>query len=40
VDGFVYVERTEQSGKVRQGLVGMVDLEAYSYRAPVRGSGR
>ena len=32
VDGFVYVERTEQSGKVRQGLVGMVDLEAYSYR--------
>ncbi len=33
VDGFVYVERTEQSGRVRQGLVGMVDLEAYSYRA-------
>ena len=32
VDGFVYVERTEQSGRVRQGLVGMVDLEAYSYR--------
>ena len=32
VDGFIYVERTEQSGKVRQGLVGMVDLEAYSYR--------
>ena len=32
VDGFVYVERTEQSGRVRQGLVGMVDLEAYSYQ--------
>ena len=32
VDGFIYVERTEQSGRVRQGLVGRVDLEAYSYR--------
>ena len=32
VDGVIYVERTEQSGRVRQGLVGMVDLEAYSYR--------
>lgn len=31
VDGYVYVERTEQSGRVRQGLVGVVDLEAYSY---------
>ena len=31
VDGFVYVERTEQSGHVRQGLVGKIDLEAYSY---------
>ena len=30
VDGFVYVERTEQSGRVRQGLVGKIDLEAYS----------
>lgn len=30
VHGFVYVERTTQSG-VRQGLVGAVDLEAYSY---------
>ncbi len=28
--GFVYVERTTQNG-VRQGLVGTVDLEAYSY---------
>ena len=31
VDGFIYVERTEQSGRVRQGLVGKIDLEAYSY---------
>ena len=28
VDGFIYVERTEQSGRVRQGLVGKIDLEA------------
>ena len=32
VNGFIYVERTERSGRIRQGLVGMVDLEAYSYR--------
>ena len=32
VDGFIYVERTEQSGRIRQGLVGRVDLEAYSYQ--------
>ena len=31
VHGFVYVERATQSG-VRQGLVGKVDLEAYSYQ--------
>lgn len=31
VNGYVYLERTEQSGRVRQGLVGVVDLEAYSY---------
>lgn len=36
VDGFVYVERTEQSGRMRQGLVGKVDLEAYSYRQGAR----
>lgn len=43
VHGFVYVERTTQSG-VRQGLVGAVDLEAYSYEPgqtpPVRPSER
>ena len=31
VHGYVYVERTQQDGTVRQGLVGMVDLETYSY---------
>ena len=30
VDGFIYVERTERSGRVRQGLVGKIDLEAYT----------
>ena len=40
VDGFVYVERTEQSGRVRQGLVGKIDLEAYSYeKGAARPSG-
>ena len=42
VDGFVYVERTLQSGRIRQGLVGRVDLEAYNYHrgslSPVRPS--
>ena len=27
----IYVERTQQNGAVRQGLVGMVDLEEYDY---------
>ena len=31
VNGFVYVERTQQDGSIRQGLVGAVDLEAYSF---------
>ena len=31
VNGFVYLERTQQDGSIRQGLVGMVDLEAYSF---------
>lgn len=37
---FIYVERTLQSGAVRKGLVGMVDLEAYDYNpgsvSPIR----
>ena len=32
-DSFVYVERTLESGAIRKGLVGMVDLEAYDYSA-------
>ncbi len=32
VSGFVYVERTMQSGAVRKGIVGKIDLEQYSYR--------
>ena len=31
-DAYVYVERTMPNGKVRAGLVGMIDLEAYDYR--------
>lgn len=31
VNGYVYVERTQMDGTVRQGLVGAVDLESYSY---------
>lgn len=30
-NSLVYVERTLSSGKIRRGLVGMVDLEAYDY---------
>jgi len=29
---YVYVERTLLNGKVRRGVVGMIDLEAYDYR--------
>ena len=31
IHGYVYVERTQLDGTVRQGLVGAVDLEAYDY---------
>ncbi len=30
---FIYVERTLESGAIRKGLIGMVDLEAYDYSA-------
>src|SRR5699024_1894640 len=33
VHGFVYVERTQMDGTIRQGMVGAVDLEAYEYTA-------
>lgn len=39
-DSFVYVERTLESGVVRRGLIGMVDLEAYDFsigsQSPIR----
>ena len=42
VNGFVYLERTQRDGTIRQGLVGLVDLDAYSYepgdRLPIRPS--
>ena len=31
VNGYVYLERTQMDGTIRQGLVGAVDLEAYDY---------
>ena len=30
---YVYLERTQTDGKVRRGLVGALDLEAYDYSA-------
>lgn len=30
-DSLIYMERTQANGKVRKGLIGMVDLEDYSY---------
>lgn len=37
---YIYVERTLQNGKIRPGLIGMVDLEQYDYRpgsvSPIR----
>lgn len=43
-DCMVYVERTLLSGRVRRGVVGALDLEAYDYRdgskSPVRASER
>lgn len=39
-DSFIYVERTQKNGKVRRGIVGCIDLEAYDYsvgsESPVR----
>ena len=29
---YVYVERTQENGSIRKGILGMVDLEAYDYR--------
>ena len=30
-DSMIYLERTQADGRVREGLMGMVDLEDYSY---------
>ncbi len=35
-NAFVYVERTLRDGSVRQGVIGMLDLEAYDYRADAK----
>ena len=35
-DSFIYVERTLMDGKIRRGIVGMLDLEEYAY---IKGSG-
>lgn len=43
-DSFVYIERTICSGKIRRGLIGAVDLDAYDYAPdtvlPIRASER
>ena len=39
-DSMIYLERTQNDGKVREGLMGIVDLEGYSYevgsQTPIR----
>jgi uncharacterized protein (DUF1015 family) len=39
-DAMFYIERTQYDGKVREGIIGMVDLEGYSYekgsQTPIR----
>jgi len=40
-DSFVYVERTQPDGRIRRGIVGSVDLEAYDFtctKAAIRAS--
>lgn len=34
-DSMIYLERTQSDGKIREGLIGVVDLEAYSYEKGV-----
>jgi hypothetical protein len=34
-DSFLYLERTLESGSVRRGLIGKIDLEAYDYAVGV-----
>lgn len=35
-DSMIYLERTQNDGKVREGLMGIVDLEGYSYEVGTR----
>ena len=35
-DALIYVERTQPDGRVRRGLVGKLDLEAYDFHAGSR----
>ena len=39
-DSLIYIERTQKNGKVRKGIVGCIDLEAYDFsvgsKSPVR----
>ena len=30
-DSMIYLERQQSDGRIREGLIGMVDLEDYSY---------
>ena len=30
-DSMIYLERKQSDGRIREGLIGMVDLEDYSY---------
>ena len=43
-DSMIYLERTQSDGKIREGLIGVVDLEAYSYEkgaeTPIRATER
>lgn len=32
-DSMIYIERTQSDGKIREGLIGVVDLEDYSYES-------
>ena len=32
-DSLIYTERTQKDGKIKEGLMGIIDLEAYSYEA-------
>ena len=33
-DAMIYLERTQDDGRIRRGIVGAVDLEAYDYKDP------